>query len=155
MSPSILFEVGYSDYLIFRVKPESIAAHITDAPVFNKLIRALCDELGHDVMNGGLKALPLGDELSGRWMCGSPMGQEFSTPPAVWCFDERIELATTLETHPLMVLPAHKKTKKALTALIIKVLGAGAVASSVKHKERTALDDALDGDWGGGGDCTC
>ena len=154
MNPSIMFEVNGSEYQIVRVKPETLAQHTTDASAFNKLIRALCDGLGHDVMDGGYKALPLGDELSGRWLCGSPCGQEYTTPAAAWCFDERIQLATTLETHPLMVLPACKKNKKALTAVVELVLGAGSVVKVVKHKERTALDDALDNMWGDeGGTC--
>jgi hypothetical protein len=154
MNPSILFETDYSEYQMMQVKPEMLAAHIGDAPAFNKLIQALCNELGHDVMNGGFKALPLGDELSGRWRCGSPMGQEYTTPPAAWCYDERIKLATTLETHPLMVLPADGKKKKELIALVETVLGAGAVVNVKKHKEQTALDDALDNMWGdGGGTC--
>lgn len=154
MNPSILFEIGESDYQVFRVKPETLALHITDPTAFNKLIRSLCDELGHDVMNGGHKALPLGDELRGRWVGGSPCGQEFTTPPAAWCFDERIKLATTLDTHPLMVLPAYKKTKAALVIAVESILGDQAVVKVNKHKERTALDDSLDNMFGdGGGTC--
>jgi hypothetical protein len=154
MNPSILFETGYGEYQMMQVKPETLAAHIGDASAFNQLMQKLCIELEHDVMNGGFKALPLGDELSGRWMMGAPMGQEYTTPPTAWCYDERIELATTLETHPLMVLPAYGKEKEELITLVSTVLGAGSVVDIMDHTEQTDLDDALDNMWGdGGGTC--
>lgn len=154
MNPSIAFNTGGSDYLIVRVKPASLAAHIADAPAFNNLIRTFVESLGNDVMNGGYQALPLGPELAGRWLASSPMGQEYTTPAAAWMFDERIKLALANETHPLMVIQATGKTENELTTLVEQVLGKSSVAKTMKHRERTALDDTLDNMWGDeGGTC--
>jgi hypothetical protein len=155
MNPALLFEIKPSEYLTVRVKPESIAAYIKDAKAFNRLIADISGRVHHDVVSGGHKALPLDDSLQGRWLGSSPVGEEFSTPPAQWCFSERLALAMSLETNPLMVIPATGLKKKHIIEAVTQVLGAGAVVGQVeKIVQRTMLDDSLDNLFSGcGGTC--
>lgn len=155
MNPSLLFEVKPSEFLTVRVRPDSIAAYIKDAKAFNRLVHELSDRVYHDVVSGGHKALPLDGTLQGRWLCASPVGAESSTPPAHWCFNERLALALSNETHPLMVIPAHGLKKNDITDAVVQVLGASAIEGPVvTYVERTALDDSLDNLFSGcGGTC--
>lgn len=155
MSPCILFERKASEYLTVRVRPESIREYITDAKAFNRLLQKLSDRVYHDVVNGGHKALPLGDELKGKWLCASPVGAEYSTPPAQWCFSERLAMAMSKETHPLMVIPAIGLTENDIKEAIRYVLGDSALEGKIEiHVERTALDESLDNLFSGcGGTC--
>jgi hypothetical protein len=155
MNPSILFQVSSSEYMIVRVTPESVAKYVTNAKTFNRLISELSGQVDHDVVSGGHKALPIDESLRMKWLAASPIGTEHSTPPAQWCFSERLALAMSLETHPLVVIPAMGLKKKDITAAVTHVLGAGAVVGPIeKHIERTALDEVLD-NLDNTGSCGC
>lgn len=154
MNPSIAFEIKPNDFCIVRLNPHSLGEHIKDVKAFNALIAAISDGVYHDVVAGGHQALPLGPELSNAWVASSPMGMEFMTPGAGWRFEERIVLAMSLDTHPLMVIPALGQTQKDVEMVAERVLGSIVKDKTLMHKERTALDDSLDNLWGDmGGTC--
>ena len=154
MNPSIAFEIKPNQFCVVRLRPKSLEKHIKSPEAFNAFIAAISEGAYHNMVEGGHRALPLGPELSGAWLASSPMGKEFTTPGAGWRFEERIALAMSLETHPLMVIPAQGQSKRDVEMVAERVLGSIVKTKTTIHQERTLLDESLDNLWGDmGGTC--
>jgi hypothetical protein len=162
MNPCVVFNNSGRAF-IARLKPASVE-HLKDPVKFSKMLTTLSEELDVDLLSGGFKALPIGDELQGRWLTGSPLGQEFSDPPYSWMFEERIALAFTSDIHPLVIFDVywdddwvelkipHDRREglgKIITkSIIAEVFGDDALVNIEMTKVSTVLDEALDGMWG-------
>lgn len=101
-----------------------------------------------------LSGLPLinSHPLSGRWVCSSPMGMEFSAAPPAWCFSERLELALSRpEEFPLFQGPVPRSSvadfENELSAVLFGILGPQAVLATKSQKIQTCLDEALGMSW--------
>jgi hypothetical protein len=105
MNPCVIIKTGY-DIITLRLEEKHIRKCFNSFNGFNDLVTVMAlvldSEEGFNEFNSQL--LPLGPELSATWLCSSPVGYEYTTPPLQWMFEERLELAMTKETHPLMVL---------------------------------------------------
>lgn len=154
MNPSIAFETKPGQFHVVRLHPHTVHKHLQSPQAFNSFIASISDRVYHDVVAGGHQALPLGPELSGAWIASSPMGQESTTPGSAWRFEQRVALAMSHESHPLMVIPAVGQTQKDVEEATEHVLGSIVKTQTTIHQERTLLDQCLDNLWtDGGGTC--
>lgn len=171
MNPAIVFRSGYGLGIIARVTPDSVAPYVTSPLEFKKLLHGIADIIQYNTDENAHLALPIGPELSGRWVAASPMGQEYANPPYMWEFETRVNNALTSPIHSLIIYPDNGFRDDAaeldleedqitalheasISAAIKTFLGDNALVTLEHEVVRTHLDDILDGDWSSGGDCT-
>lgn len=167
MNPCMVF-TSNDGHVIVRLKNESVEKYLTSPIEFKKLLALFADYWGYNTDENRHQALVIGDELRGRWVGCSPMGQEYTNPPYMWEFEQRINNALTSPIHSLVIWPDmgfHDDAAELeipddkiaalyeveLKSMIRLLLGADAFVSiEDAPRARTALDDALDNIGGGG-----
>lgn len=152
MNPAFIFKFK-SEAFIVRVTQASLAGYLNAPEDLRVLLRKIETHIGYDTEQREHQYLPIGDELQGKWVCNSPMGQEYQNPPIKWEFKERVKNALTSEIHSFAIFPqvssndqalTSKKAKAEAKAVMEAVLGSGTVVEVQTQQVRTALDDALD-----------
>lgn len=167
MNPCMIFTSNDS-LKIVRLKKESVEKYLTSPLEFKKLLTLFADYWGYNTDENHHRALVIGDELSARWLCASPVGQEHSNPPYMWEFEQRVNNALTSQIHSLVIWPDMGFYDDAaeleipddkiaalyeveLKSMIRMLLGADAFVSiEDAPRARTLLDEVLDNlDCGG------
>lgn len=153
MNPAIIFEHENGTAIIARVTPESVSTFIESPKKFKKLLTSIAKIIDYELEWEQHRALPIGDELAGKWMLASQVGYEETNPPFSWEFDERMKNAMSSEIHSLVIFPyifgssngeSVDSAKAEITRVLDKVLGANSIVSFEEIKVRDALDDILD-----------
>lgn len=96
----LVLRFGFDRFIIdvqLDATHKEVQLAISSPKALMKLAERICeahgvefrDELDQPLLLG----LPNLGPLEGRWVAGSPMGMEFTTPAPAWCFGERLELA--------------------------------------------------------------
>ena len=165
---SFEIETGQGNFAFdAHVDAQALAGVVKTPKDLQKFGAQLCEKFGVDERDGydrpRFKGLPFtargvggNHPFEGRWIAGSPVGMENTTPPPAWNFADRLALVNDQpDTYPLIqgeIAVKNCKTQKIakdlITAALEDVLGAVVVKNIDAHKISSPFDN-LFGDYDG------